>query len=149
MQRPETAHESLEALLSAVSTRIEISSLMIKMPVLPFISPLCDKLFQTQVHTREFLYLLKRFLPQGNLISYALNSISVQEINWFTPLRQHNPNGKTARKIPRTFISPYLCSFLQGKKPQNYTYSGNKGRIAHTKPVFKKYTCLNFSISKK
>lgn len=73
MQRPETAHESLEALLSAVSTRIEISSLMIKMPGLPFISPLRDKLFQTQVHAREFLYLLKRFLPQGNLISYALN----------------------------------------------------------------------------
>lgn len=72
MQRPETTHESLEALLLALSAGIEISSRKIKMPVLPVTSPLCDKLFQTQVHTREFFYLLSRFLPQGNLISYAL-----------------------------------------------------------------------------
>lgn len=72
MQRPETTHEFLEVLLSAVSVRIEISRLNIKMPALPFISPDCDKPFQTQVQAREEFYLLSKFLPQGNLISCAL-----------------------------------------------------------------------------
>lgn len=60
-----------------------------------------------------------QIFASGKFDFICTNWISVEEIYCFAPLTQHNPNGKTARKIPRKCISPYLYSFLQNHPPKN------------------------------